>query len=92
MNNKYSLSKKSILTLTYFGGWLGVLIVYLMDKELDKEIKYHMAQCLLLTVLGIITCGLGSIITLIFAIMAACGNEIPRLPLISDLADNMSQK
>jgi len=91
MNKNYNISKKSILTLIYFGGGIGVLIAYLIDKELEKEVKYHMAQCLLLSVLSIITCGLASIILLIFAIMAACDSDIPRLPLISDLADKLSQ-
>lgn len=91
MDNKYSVSKKTILVLTYFGGWIGALIVFLIDKELDKEIKFHMIQCLLITLLGVVTCGLGAIINLILGIMAACGKEIPRIPLISDFADNLNK-
>lgn len=60
--------------LAIFSGFLAPLIIYLIKKDEDKFVAFHSLQAIYFELLAIpfamITCGLGSIVVIIFNIIA----------------------
>lgn len=87
-----SLAKNVLYCLIYLSSWIGALIILIGDKEADTDVRYNVFQSLILLAVTIITCGIGSIISLIFAIIALVTGEAPKLPWIGDKCREWAQK
>ena len=86
-----SLAKNVLYCLIYLSAFIGVLVILLGDKEADTDVRYNVFQSLILVALNIF-CGLGSLIAVIFAIIALVNGEVPKLPLIGDKCREWAQK
>lgn len=87
---KKSVSTRVIYSLTYFSGIIGALVVLFADQDGDPDVRFHAFQTIILFVLNIL-CGLGSIISLIFAIVALVTGNAPTLPLVGDQCRKWAQ-
>lgn len=85
-----SVSKKICLFFIYLASILNV-VPLIIEKDMDKELKFHIYQSLVLFVLNIV-CGIGSLIALIFAIIALVKGDAPKLPLVGDKLQEAANK
>ncbi len=86
-----SLAKNVLYCLIYLSSLIGALVILIGDKEADTDVRFHVFQSLILVVLNIF-CGIGSVIALIFAIIALVTGEAPKLPWIGDKCREWAQK
>lgn len=88
---KKSISTRVIYALTYFSGIVGALVVILADKDGDLDIRFHAFQTLVLVVLNVV-CGLGGVVSIVFAIIALVTGNAPTLPLIGEQCKKWAEK